>query len=112
MAVTKSYNDDATDRRLLLLIGLVVVWATTVAGVGLWLVLRTPRPTPDAFILRALCAAVVVANRVNLHVRIRGTRHGTTWGEVPVLVGLVVFPPHWVVLCAAVGAGILKVIQR
>ncbi len=112
MAVTKSYNDDATDRRLLLLIGLVVVWAVGATGLDVWQAVRHPQPIPDAFLLLCVCATVVVANRVNVHVRIRGTRHGTSWGEVPVLVGMVIFPSHWVVLCAAVGVGLFKVINH
>ena len=112
MATTNSSNDDATGRRLRLLIGLVVVLALGTAALTLWYADRHPQPAPDLITLLLLCAAVVVANRVLLLVRVRADWHGTTWSEVPVLVGLALAPAPWVMLCAGLGVAILKTATR
>ncbi|WP_370872133.1 putative bifunctional diguanylate cyclase/phosphodiesterase [Spirilliplanes yamanashiensis] len=61
---------------------------------------------PELFILLALALAMVVTNRVRVDVRIGGNKHGMSWSEVPVLVGLVLVPPPWVVLCVVAGVSI------
>ncbi|MBB2944755.1 diguanylate cyclase (GGDEF)-like protein [Actinoplanes lutulentus] len=107
-----STNDDATDRRLRLLIGLVVVAALiTTAGWVLYL-LHNPGPIPAPWALALLSVAVVAANRLKVSVRIRSSLDGTTWGEVPVLVGLILFPAPWVVLCSVAGVTALKIFAR
>ncbi len=112
MTGTKSSNDDATDRRLLLLIGLVVVSAI-VSGIALtWEAARQAPLDADVITLLGLCSAMVVANRVRVDVRIGGNRHGMSWSEVPILIGLVLVPAPWVVACTAVGVGIGFVIAR
>jgi diguanylate cyclase (GGDEF)-like protein len=105
-------NDDATDRRLRLLIGLVVVAALiATAGWVLYLV-RLPAPIPPLWALAALSVSVVAANKLKVSVRIRSSLDGTTWGEVPVLVGLVLLPAPWVVFCSAAGIAALKLTAR
>ncbi|BBH65403.1 hypothetical protein ACTI_20880 [Actinoplanes sp. OR16] len=107
-----STNDDATDQRLRLLIGLVVVAASiTTAGWLLHLV-RFPAPMPPPWALALLSLSVVAANKLKVSVRIRSSLDGTTWGEVPVLVGLVLFPAPWVVFCSTIGVAALKLAAR
>ncbi|GIF07685.1 putative bifunctional diguanylate cyclase/phosphodiesterase [Actinoplanes siamensis] len=105
-------NDDATDRRLRLLIGLVVVLGLGVASVWAMQSLRHPDPRPPAALLALLCATVVVAQRWRVSVRIKSSLLGTAWDEVPVLVGLALLPPPWVLLCAVTGQGLLKIATR
>jgi diguanylate cyclase (GGDEF)-like protein len=114
VATTKSFNDDATDRQLRLLIGLVVVLASLIAGAVAvaWQAAGRPGPQPSALTLFVLTAAVVVVYHVHVHVRIHNTWHGTTWSEVPVLVGLTLLPIPWVVACAGLGVAIHKSVTR
>ena len=104
----KSFNDDVTDRRLRLLIGLAVVSAFFVTLADLWFALWHRQPVPNPLSLAILCVGVVIANRVKVYVRVRSSLDGTAWGEVPVLLGLTLLPMPWVVLCAAVGIALLK----
>src|SRR5690349_10730090 len=77
--------DDATDRQLRLLVGLVVVLAVGGFAFSVWLAARHHTPPPNLVSLLALTSAVVVASRVKVEVRIRGNRHGTSWSEVPII---------------------------
>ena len=112
MRSAKSFNDDATDRRLRLLVGLVVVLALCCAAAYAWYAIEHPEPVPPVWILALISAAVVVANRVKVHVRIRSSLDAVYWGEAPVLIGLVVAPAPWVVLCAAFGMAVIKIVTR
>jgi diguanylate cyclase len=112
VAATKSSNDDATDRQLLLLIGLVVVLASVIAGLITLHAVREPQPRPSAITLLVLTAAVMAAYHVWVLVRIHNTWHGSTWSEVPVLVGLTLLPFPWVVACAALGVTLHKLLIR
>ncbi|GIF11483.1 putative bifunctional diguanylate cyclase/phosphodiesterase [Actinoplanes teichomyceticus] len=105
-------NDDATDQRLRLLVGLVVVLGLG-AGAG-WAIYahRHPGPPPPPMALGLLCVAVIAANRLRVYVRMKSTLNGTAWGEVPVLVGLTLLPPPWVLLCAVAGQAVLKLWTR
>ena len=94
---------------LALCLGLGAV-ATSVAqilgGVGP----AVERPTWTRLI--AFVGLVVVAELVSVHVRIRSTRHGITWADAVILVGLVVLPAPWVVLATLVGIAAGKAVQR
>jgi len=104
---TRRTNDNATGRQLPLLIGLVVVLACVAAGA---VALVAPaRPTPSVLSLVIFTAAVVVANRVIVELRIRSSRQGYSWTDVVALVGLTLIPAPWVVLCVAVGVAVGKV---
>ncbi|MFC7529034.1 putative bifunctional diguanylate cyclase/phosphodiesterase [Actinoplanes sp. GCM10030250] len=108
--MTATGDDNATDRQLRLLVGLVVVFglgsaaAIAAHGVG------SAHPTPRPLVLAALCTAVVLSNRVRTQVRIRSSLDRFTWSELPVLIGLVLVPAPWVVLCAVVGVTIHKIL--
>src|SRR3954447_22855913 len=112
VAATKSSNDDATDPQLLLRIGLVVVLASFIATSIAWWASRHPQPWPSAITLLVLTAAVMAAYHVWVLVRIRNIWHGSTWSEVPVLVGLALLPYPWVIACAALGVALHKLLIR
>jgi diguanylate cyclase len=106
-----SNNDDATDRQLRLLIGLVVVGASLAAATVFGYTQLRPTPTPGVSFV-ALVLGVIVANHLRVYVRIKSSQDGTAWGEVPVLIGLTLLPGPWVVLGAACGMTILKIATR
>ena len=112
MRKSQSSNDDATGRQLQLLIGLVVVLALGAASADVWHAVSHPEPVPHPALLALVLIGSAVANKVNVYVRVRSSRNGTTWGEVPVLVGLLFLPHGWVVLCAATGIAIVKIMTR
>jgi len=107
-----SFNDDATDRRLRLLVGLVVVLALGAAGgVGVYAI-RHPAPVPSPIVLGLIFTSVIVANMLRVYVRTRSTRESTTWGEVPVLIGLSLVAGPWLILCAVSAVAVLKIALR
>src|SRR4051812_47169689 len=106
------HDDDATDRRLRLLVGLVVVsGAVCTIFMILYAIRHPPEMVNPAFLL-AFVGCVAVANRVRVYVRIRSSIDSTTWGEVPVLICLALQPAPWVVLCSILAITILKTIER
>jgi diguanylate cyclase (GGDEF)-like protein len=107
-----SFNDDATDRQLRLLVGLVVVLALGTAGGVVAYAVRHPTPIPEPIVLVLIVTSVIVANMLRVYVRTRSTRESTTWGEVPVLIGLSLVAGPWLILCAVSAVAILKIAQR
>jgi diguanylate cyclase (GGDEF)-like protein len=105
----QSSNDDATDRRLTLLISLVVVLALAAVAAALAEVLTTSAARPSPLVLLGLVAAIAVGSRTQWMVRIRSHRRGISWPEVGVLVGLTVATPAWVVVCTAVAITIARI---
>jgi diguanylate cyclase (GGDEF)-like protein len=101
----KNHDDNVTEERLRLLIGLVVVLgccaAAGIAAAGM----RDPG-FPPLPVLAGLCGFLIIAHKVRVHVRVRSSVDSNTWGEVPVLVGLTLLPAHWVVFCA-IAAGVV-----
>ncbi|WP_438861951.1 putative bifunctional diguanylate cyclase/phosphodiesterase [Paractinoplanes abujensis] len=69
-----------------------------------------PQPFPHPGLLALVLVGAAIANRVKVYVRMRSSRDGTAWGEVPVLIGLVFLPHGWVVLCAAAGVAVVKIV--
>jgi diguanylate cyclase len=112
MRSAKSIDDDVTEKRLRPFIGLVVVLAICAAGLNALLASRSQDGPPNLVTLTVLCAGAAVANHVKVYVRVRSNKDGTAWGEVPVLLGLAVMPVPWVVLAAATGLTVAKVLQR
>ncbi|WP_239117945.1 putative bifunctional diguanylate cyclase/phosphodiesterase [Paractinoplanes ferrugineus] len=108
----RSSNDDATDRQLQLLIGLVVVLAIGVAALDVLhaVTTRTAIPNPPALIL--IYAFSVISYRFKIEIRIRSSHNGSTWGDVPIMVGLVLVPMPWVVLCVIAGMATVRIINR
>ncbi|HET8682944.1 MAG TPA: EAL domain-containing protein, partial [Micromonosporaceae bacterium] len=100
-----------TDRRLNLLVGLVVAAATAVLLGCLWWLGAQPGGgvSPKALTLTMLIA---VCSGTGPLVRIRATRHQLTSTEVAVLIGLGTLPPATVILCTAVGVAVAKGVLR
>jgi diguanylate cyclase (GGDEF)-like protein len=103
-------NDDATDRRLRLLIGLVVVLALGSAAMSTWSAVHMPVPHP--VVIALIYVVTVIAYRVRIYVRMRSGESGETWGEISSLVGLVLIPTPWVVLCVAAAVTTVKIMGR
>jgi diguanylate cyclase (GGDEF)-like protein len=108
--ITDSSNDDATDRQLRLLVGLVVVSAFCCVCGWVWLAMHSPQKAPTLWAPAALAVAFVVANRVKVYVRVRSNLDMVYWGEAPVLFGLMLLPAPWVVLCGAVSMALNKAV--
>jgi diguanylate cyclase (GGDEF)-like protein len=111
MSLNRS-DDNVTDQRLRLLVGLVVVLGLCViAGFAVYF-RQLPGPLPHPLALFTLCAALMVANRVKVLVRVKANTDATTWGEIPVLVGLTLLPAPWVVFCAVAAMALLRCLKR
>ena len=105
-------HHDATDRQLRLLIGLVVFLASVVVLAAVYLVVTGRSPTPPLIAIGGLLLGAIASNRAALNVRIRANKHGQSWTEIVVLVGLSVAPPPWVVLSIAAGITISRIVGR
>jgi diguanylate cyclase (GGDEF)-like protein len=108
----RSSNDDVTGKQLRLLIGLVVVAASGAVAWSIVAVTTRPEQDPTPLLLGGLVLSIAVANRTVIWVRVRSNRHGMSWPEVAVLVGLTVAPPAWVVICTAVAIAVSKLSAR
>ncbi|MFF5295135.1 putative bifunctional diguanylate cyclase/phosphodiesterase [Paractinoplanes globisporus] len=108
----RSSNDDATDRQLKLLVGLVVVLALGALGLDIWHATVTHAAMPNPILLATIFLVVAVAYRVKIDVRIHSSRSGSSWTEVPIMVGLVLIPIPWVVLCVAAGLTTIRLLNR
>ncbi|RKR89315.1 diguanylate cyclase/phosphodiesterase [Micromonospora pisi] len=112
--MTRTEQDDTgTDRRLVLLVGLVVVSAAIAAVISIRDISAHGIPTFDDLATAAkLTFLVVVGATVSVRIRIRSTPHGISWTEVAVLAGLAFAPIPWVILCTGLGVGIARAIVR
>jgi diguanylate cyclase (GGDEF)-like protein len=102
-------NDDATDRRLWALVGLVVVSGVVLLGWSAHRIAGSPGTGWYALALVALCA---VANSSGFKVRIRATNHQFSVMSAAVLVAAVLVPPWYVVACAAGGVLLSNIVGR
>jgi diguanylate cyclase (GGDEF)-like protein len=107
-----SSNDDATDKRLTLLISLVVVLGGFVMAWAVVAAWSAPAGRPATLLLCGMVAAIGVGSLTAWRIRILSHRSGISWPEVGVLAGLVVAPPAWVLLCTCVAITIAKVSQH
>ncbi|WP_433345784.1 putative bifunctional diguanylate cyclase/phosphodiesterase [Micromonospora sp. CA-111912] len=106
-------RDSETDRRLLLLVGLVVLCAATAVVLSLRAIGFDSPPSARELTSAATVAFLVaVGATVNVRIRIRATTHGVSWTEVAVLVGLAVAPVPWVILATGLGVGLVRGILR
>jgi diguanylate cyclase (GGDEF)-like protein len=109
---TRSSNDDATDRQLKLLIGLVVVLAAGVAVLDIWHTVVIKAAVPNALVLILIYAITVISYRVKIVIRVRANESGITWTDVPIMAGLVLLPLPWVVLCVTAGMATIRILNR
>ena len=105
-------NDDATDRQLLLLVGLAVVLALGVTGLGILHAMATGAGIPSPALLITIYLLSAIAYRVKIDIRIRASRSGFSWTEVPIMVGLVLMPVPWVLLCVTAGLATVRILSR
>ncbi|QLQ38531.1 putative bifunctional diguanylate cyclase/phosphodiesterase [Micromonospora robiginosa] len=106
-------RDNGTDRRLLLLVGLVVFAAAVATLVSVRLIeaggLVTEKNLTRAGTITFL---VAVAATVNVRIRIRATTHGVSWTDAASVIGLAVAPVPWVVIATGLGVAIARLIGR
>ena len=101
-------DENATDQQLRLLVGLVVVLGLCVTAGFAAYTINLPGPLPHPLVLAGLCGALIIANRVKVLVRVKANTDSTTWGEIPVLIGLTLVPAPWVVFCAIAAMALLR----
>ncbi len=99
-----------TDRRLTVLVSLVVFLGIVVVAASGVVALLGAAPSPWA--VGALVLLVGVGDQLHVIVRIRSSQVGIAWVDVAVLTGMAVMSPEWVVLASVVGATVSKVIRR
>ncbi|WP_410810646.1 putative bifunctional diguanylate cyclase/phosphodiesterase [Micromonospora sp. 067-2] len=101
---TSQRRDGETDRRLRLIVGLLVVSATLVALASLRLILPPAKaPTPDGATLVTLTAMIALGAFVKARVRVRSTVHLISWSEAAIVIAAAIAPVPWVVLCTCIG---------
>ncbi len=103
-----STRDNETDRRLTLLVGLVVVLAATAVIASTLVASTSPLTTPlsDLSVLTMLIFMSAVGTLVKTDVRIRSTGHSISWNETALVISLALAPTSWVVLCTAAGVAL------
>jgi diguanylate cyclase (GGDEF)-like protein len=94
---------DATDRRLHLLVGAVVMAAGAALCIALGRIGRSGSVREWLTIAIVLAFLVVVAGTAVIRVRIKSTTNGISWTDAAILVGLATAPMEWVILTAALG---------
>jgi diguanylate cyclase (GGDEF)-like protein len=109
--IRKARRETGTDRRLLLLVGLVVVLAA-VAVAGAIAVILAEGERPSFRTLAAATFLIGVGCVVVVRVRIRATTHGISWTEAAIVISLAVAPAPWVVVCTPIAVAVVRVIMR
>ncbi|SCG60266.1 putative bifunctional diguanylate cyclase/phosphodiesterase [Micromonospora coxensis] len=101
-------RDNETDRRLTLLVGLVVVAAAIVVAASL----REAFPTPllssatGVSTLVMLTFTITVGTLFKARIRIRSTTHSISWNETALVIAVAIAPTPWVILCTAIGVAL------
>ncbi|WP_438872658.1 putative bifunctional diguanylate cyclase/phosphodiesterase [Paractinoplanes pyxinae] len=111
MASTSS-NDDATDRRLRLFVGLVVVLALGAAGTVVAFAAPQLTTPPDFLTIGLILLAIMVAGWLRVRFRVLSNQDVYTWVDVPVVIGFVLVPAPWVILCWALATTIRRLAMR
>ncbi|MFC5925660.1 putative bifunctional diguanylate cyclase/phosphodiesterase [Micromonospora vulcania] len=104
-------REGETDRRLRLMVGLLVVAATLVTLTSLKLILFSTSgpPTPDGATLVTLTFMIALGAFVKARVRVRSTVHLISWSEAAVVIAAAIAPIPWVVLCTCIGISLASV---
>ncbi|MGX7677192.1 putative bifunctional diguanylate cyclase/phosphodiesterase [Plantactinospora sp. DSM 117369] len=106
-------DDNGTDQRLLLLVGLVAVSAAVVAALALVETIGNPPRSGDQLLTVALLiVTLTISLPVKAPIRIRSTTHATAWVETAIIIGVALAPTSWVVLCTGLGVTIATRIMR
>ncbi|MDW5328547.1 bifunctional diguanylate cyclase/phosphodiesterase [Plantactinospora sp. KLBMP9567] len=106
-------DDNGTDQRLLLLVGLVAVSAAVVAALALIETIGNPPRSGDQLLTVALLiVTLTISLPVKAPIRIRSTTHATAWVETAIIIGVALAPTSWVVLCTGLGVTIATRIMR
>ncbi|MET7875455.1 putative bifunctional diguanylate cyclase/phosphodiesterase [Micromonospora profundi] len=100
-----------TDRRLLLLVGLIVVVAGTIVVTSLSAALSSAKPATvnDAAKLVMITLVIALGTLVKARVRIRSTTQSISWNDTAIIVGVAIAPTSVVVLCTAVGIALASI---
>jgi len=97
-------GNNETDRRLYATVGLVVVGAVVVLGKAcVTLAGRPAVPGRLGLTILAMAATICLATRLMIFVRIRSERLGFSTVNAAILVGSMLLPWPWLVLCVAAG---------
>jgi diguanylate cyclase (GGDEF)-like protein len=98
VAPPRNANDDATDRRLWLLIGLVVVLASAVLAGWVLVLTESGDPMPSWAILIGFVVFMAFASRMVVSIRLPSGKITSGWTDLAIVVGLALLPPPWIVL--------------
>ncbi len=110
--MARAEHDDATDKWLRPLIGLVAFLAATAVVVSAGTVLFLPAAHPGITVLAALVLLTAGANQFGVRFRIRAVSQGFTWTDAAAVISLAVAPTAWAVLCTAVGVTLSRLLTR
>jgi diguanylate cyclase (GGDEF)-like protein len=108
--VTSKTDDDATNRQLNLLVGLVVVSGAVCVGLSVTQLVGTSAHVGISPLL--LTCLVAVANMGGFHLRVRATNLQFSAVSAAVLIAAALEPISWVIVVAATGMLISKLILR
>ncbi|GAA5189187.1 hypothetical protein GCM10023322_41520 [Rugosimonospora acidiphila] len=104
-------SNDETDRRLNLTVGLVVVIGVACVAWAVSSVLDATVPAPW-FRIVSVAAMLGLSDRATIQIRIKDSHHVVGMQEAVILVGLMLLPGPWLVLCTAVAITIAKATTR
>ncbi|GAA4453540.1 putative bifunctional diguanylate cyclase/phosphodiesterase [Phytohabitans houttuyneae] len=107
-------RDAETDRRLPLLVGLIVICAVLLGGHSLGVAVTAPTAPSlgDLGLAATLVFLAAAGFRIKVRIRIRSTNHDFSWSETVIVIGLAVAPAEWVVLCTGLGVAIGAVMNK
>ncbi|WP_349879789.1 EAL domain-containing protein [Micromonospora sp. HUAS YX12] len=113
MSRTAGRRDAGTDRRLLTLVGLIVVLAS---GVVVGAIASLPRTLPDSVrdigTFATLIFMITLGGVVKASIRVRSTTHSIAWVETAVVIGVAIAPASWVVASTVLGVAASSIILR